>query len=72
MTLDGQTNDSRVVFAAENSMTYICKSSSVQDFEDVSFFGVGIPILFALCHSVVGGIPYTSEARDKLNFFVLK
>ena len=33
---------------------------------------MGIPILFALCHSVVGGIPYTSEARLKLNFLVLK
>ena len=51
---------------------YICKSSSVQDFEDVSFLGVGIPILLALCHNVVGGIPYTSEARLKLNFLVLK
>ena len=37
--------------------THSCRSSSVHDLEDVSFFGVGIPILFALCHSVVGGMP---------------
>ena len=39
--------------------------------EEVSFLGVGIPILLALCHSVVGGMPYTSEARDRLSFLVL-
>ena len=52
-------------------MFYIWRSSSVHDLDAVSFFGVGIPILFARCQSVVGGMPYTSEARDKLSFLVL-
>ena len=52
-------------------MFYIWRSSSVHDLDAVSFFGVGIPILFARCQRVVGGMPYTSEARDKLSFLVL-